>query len=144
MAGFLFPKTPSGKSSLIPEPPWHYSGEMLTVEYRTDPARVAELLPVGASIASEDPVSENDTVTRVDIVEQRLVSDRNGVVVPQARLGDTGDFLALLKEDRTVRELTDPELGALDVLHNRHSPARGLGGRMDPVKKLLVEVVVTE
>lgn len=55
MAGFLFPKTPSGKSSLIPEPPWHYSGEMLTVEYRTDPQRVAELLPDGASLASDDP-----------------------------------------------------------------------------------------
>ncbi len=55
MAGFLFPKTPSGKSSLIPEPPWHYSGEMLTVEYRTDPERVAELLPEGAALTSDDP-----------------------------------------------------------------------------------------
>ena len=55
MAGFLFPRTPSGRSSLIPEPPWHYSGEMITVEYRTDPARVAELLPEGASLSSEDP-----------------------------------------------------------------------------------------
>ncbi len=55
MAGFLFPRTPSGKSSLIPEPPWHYSGEMLTVEYRTHPERVAELLPEGATLTSEDP-----------------------------------------------------------------------------------------
>ena len=55
MGAFLFPQTPSGRSSLIPPPPWHYSGEMLTVEYRTDPARVDELLPEGASLASEDP-----------------------------------------------------------------------------------------
>ncbi len=55
MGAFLFPETPTGKSSLIPHPPWHYSGEMLTVEYRTDPARVAELLPEGAELASEDP-----------------------------------------------------------------------------------------
>ncbi len=55
MAGFLFPQTPSGRSSLIPEPPWHYSGEMLTVEYRTDPERVSELLPAGASLVAEDP-----------------------------------------------------------------------------------------
>lgn len=55
MPGFLFPQTPSGRSSLIPAPPWHYSGEMLTVEYRTDPARVAELLPPGAQPADEDP-----------------------------------------------------------------------------------------
>lgn len=55
MQGFLFPKTPSGRSSLIPAPPWHYSGEMLTVEYRTNPARVAELLPAGVDLADEDP-----------------------------------------------------------------------------------------
>lgn len=55
MAGFLFPQTPTGRSSLIPAPPWHYSGEMLTVEYRTDPERVADLLPEGAELADEDP-----------------------------------------------------------------------------------------
>lgn len=55
MAGFLFPRTPSGKSSLIPSPPWHYSGEMITVEYRTDPARVEDLLPDGVAPAPEDP-----------------------------------------------------------------------------------------
>ena len=54
MEGFLFPKTPSGRSSLIPEPPWHYSGEMITVEYRTDPDRVAELLPEGATVTDDD------------------------------------------------------------------------------------------
>lgn len=55
MNGFLFPRTPSGRSSLIPAPPWHYSGEMLTVEYRTDANRVAELLPEGVEPAAEDP-----------------------------------------------------------------------------------------
>lgn len=52
---FLFPQTPSGRSSMIPPPPWHYSGEMITVEYRTDPERVQDLLPEGASLADEDP-----------------------------------------------------------------------------------------
>lgn len=55
MSGFLFPRTPSGDSSLLPEPPWHYSGEMLTVEYRTDPGQVAEFLPEGASLTEDDP-----------------------------------------------------------------------------------------
>lgn len=55
MPGFLFPRTPSGRASLIPEPPWHYSGEMLTVEYRTDPGRVAGLLPQGAGLVDDDP-----------------------------------------------------------------------------------------
>ncbi len=55
MGTFLFPRTPSGRSSIVPPPPWHYSGEMLTVEYRTDPDRVAELLPEGAQLCDDDP-----------------------------------------------------------------------------------------
>ncbi len=55
MEGFILPKSPAGKASLIPAPPWHYSGEMLTVEYRTDPANVEALLPDSASLATDDP-----------------------------------------------------------------------------------------
>jgi acetoacetate decarboxylase len=55
MQGFLYPRTESGKSSLIPAPPWFYSGDLITVEYRTDPARVAELLPPPLSLAEDDP-----------------------------------------------------------------------------------------
>ena len=53
--GFFYPRTATGDSSLIPHPPWYYSGDLLTVEYRTDPARVAELLPAPLELAPEDP-----------------------------------------------------------------------------------------
>ncbi len=43
--GFLFPRTATGKASLLPPPPWHYSGDLLTVEWRTDPDAVGRLLP---------------------------------------------------------------------------------------------------
>ena len=55
MTGFFYPRTASGQSSLLPAPPWHYSGNMLTIEYRTDPARVVELLPRPLGPAPEDP-----------------------------------------------------------------------------------------
>ena len=55
LKGFFYPRTASGRSSLIPSPPWFYSGDLLTVEYRTDPARVAELLPAPLEPAAEDP-----------------------------------------------------------------------------------------
>ena len=45
LRGFIPPLTPSGASALVPEMPWHYSGTLLTVEYRTDPANVRALLP---------------------------------------------------------------------------------------------------
>src|SRR5256886_15843029 len=55
MAGFFYPRTATGRASLLPAPPWYYSGDMLTVESRTDPARVAERLPSALAPAPEDP-----------------------------------------------------------------------------------------
>lgn len=55
LSGFLFPRSATGAASLVPPPPWHYSGQMLTVEYRTDPAAVAELLPAPLEPADDDP-----------------------------------------------------------------------------------------
>jgi acetoacetate decarboxylase len=52
--GLPFPQTPSGRASLLPSPPWHYSGDLLTVEYRTDPAAVAALLPPDVEPAHND------------------------------------------------------------------------------------------
>jgi acetoacetate decarboxylase len=51
----MFPRSATGRSSLVPPPPWHYSGEMLTVEFRTDPAAVAELLPPPLVPVADDP-----------------------------------------------------------------------------------------
>ena len=53
--GFMFPRSATGRSSLLPNPPWHYSGAMLTLEYRTDPEAVAELLPAPLEPADDDP-----------------------------------------------------------------------------------------
>ena len=36
LKGFAPPYTESGRSALVPNPPWFYSGDLLTVEYRTD------------------------------------------------------------------------------------------------------------
>ena len=38
--GFFYPRTAGGTSGIIPSPPWYYSGDLLTVEYRTNPERV--------------------------------------------------------------------------------------------------------
>ncbi|HJR22952.1 MAG TPA: acetoacetate decarboxylase family protein [Dongiaceae bacterium] len=53
--GFFYPRSASGQASLLPPPPWYYSGDLLTVEFRTDPARVAELLSAPLKPAAEDP-----------------------------------------------------------------------------------------
>lgn len=53
--GFLPPLTPTGSSALVPELPWHYSGTLLTVEYRTDVEKVRALLPDDLELADDDP-----------------------------------------------------------------------------------------
>jgi len=55
LQGFAPPFTESGRSGVIPDPPWHYSGDLLTVEYRTDPERVRALLPDDVQLAPDDP-----------------------------------------------------------------------------------------
>lgn len=55
LRGIYYPRTPSGTASILPDPPWHYSGEMLTIELRTDPANVAELLPDPLEPVDDDP-----------------------------------------------------------------------------------------
>ena len=47
LKGFFYPRTVGGTSGIIPSPPWYYSGDLLTVEYRTNPERVRELLDAG-------------------------------------------------------------------------------------------------
>jgi acetoacetate decarboxylase len=53
--GFMPPLSPEGRASILPPPPWHYSGDLLTIEFRTDPAAVEELLPDPLDPAPEDP-----------------------------------------------------------------------------------------
>ncbi|MBE7473381.1 MAG: acetoacetate decarboxylase [Anaerolineae bacterium] len=45
LQGYTAPLSPDGRASLVPPPPWHYSGDFLIVEYRTNPDNVIALLP---------------------------------------------------------------------------------------------------
>ena len=54
LRGLPYPRSVSGRASLLPPVPWHYSGDLLTVEYRTDPSAIAALLPEGVSLAHDD------------------------------------------------------------------------------------------
>jgi acetoacetate decarboxylase len=45
LVGYSLPLSQTGRSSLVPPPPWHYSGDFLIVEYRCDPAAARTFLP---------------------------------------------------------------------------------------------------
>lgn len=52
LKGYTLPRTPCGTSGLAPNPPWHYVGNALAVEYEVDPAAAAAFLPDGLELAS--------------------------------------------------------------------------------------------
>jgi acetoacetate decarboxylase len=45
LQGYSLPRTRSGRSSLVAQPPWHYSGDFLVIEFRTDPEAARSFLP---------------------------------------------------------------------------------------------------
>jgi Acetoacetate decarboxylase (ADC) len=47
MKGYSSPRSPEGRASLVPYPPWHYVGAFLVIEFWADPAAVAAVLPSG-------------------------------------------------------------------------------------------------
>jgi acetoacetate decarboxylase len=47
LQGWSLPLSPGGGASLVPPPPWHFSGEALGVDFRADPDAVAAVLPPG-------------------------------------------------------------------------------------------------
>lgn len=52
LAGFTPPYTPSGKSALIPAPPWHYAGQVLSMAFGVDREVAQGLLPEGFAVAT--------------------------------------------------------------------------------------------
>ena len=47
LQGFTTPRTPTGRASLVPPPPWHYVGDFLVVDFWADPEAATSLLPEG-------------------------------------------------------------------------------------------------
>jgi acetoacetate decarboxylase len=53
--GFLPPRSPEGRASVVPAPPWRYTGDVLTLEYRAAAGTVARWLPPGVDPAADEP-----------------------------------------------------------------------------------------
>jgi hypothetical protein len=59
LKGFTLPKSPFGQAALTPPPPWHFAGNVVGVEFWTDPGATAGTLPNGLS---PDPNSNGRAV----------------------------------------------------------------------------------
>src|SRR5579859_1453133 len=50
--GFTPPYTPTAKSSLVPPPPWHYAGQVLSLAFTVEGSVAQGLLPDGLGKAT--------------------------------------------------------------------------------------------
>jgi Acetoacetate decarboxylase (ADC) len=57
LQGWTLPQTPTGRSSIVAPPPWHYSGEIIAVDFNAPPDAVAALLPKGLEPAPDGAAS---------------------------------------------------------------------------------------
>ena len=76
---------PDGRAGIVPPPPWHYSGDFLIAEYRTDPDAVAALLPAELEPA-EDPGRGRRDLRRLAVVLGRHARARGPDPVPVPRV----------------------------------------------------------
>ncbi|MFF7176812.1 acetoacetate decarboxylase family protein [Streptomyces pseudovenezuelae] len=54
LSGYSYPLSPSGGSSMITPPPWHFSGNMLWIEYAVDREAAQAFLPDGLVLSQGD------------------------------------------------------------------------------------------
>jgi acetoacetate decarboxylase len=57
LRGWTLPQTDTGRSAILTPPPWHYSGELISVDFTADPSAVAALMPPGIEPAGDGAAS---------------------------------------------------------------------------------------
>lgn len=55
LKGYTVPLSPMGEANLVPAPPWHYSGDVIALEFWAEPAAANETLPPGLQPDRADP-----------------------------------------------------------------------------------------
>lgn len=53
LRGYSLPLSPTGQASMLTPPPWHFSGEVILVDYRVDPQIARRFLPPQLSLGAD-------------------------------------------------------------------------------------------
>jgi acetoacetate decarboxylase len=95
LQGWTLPQSATGRSAIVAPPPWHYSGEIIALDFHAPPEAVAALLPQGlsptpdgaASVVFADWCSSSDHDERV-LADPAVGQYREAYVVLHAVRGD--------------------------------------------------------
>ncbi len=88
--GYSLPLSPSGTSAMLTPPPWHFSGEIIMVDYRVDPDAAMRFHPPGL-----DPGPDPGAAAAVFAQWQWCSHDRSELAEP--RVCRFAEFLLLLQ-----------------------------------------------
>jgi hypothetical protein len=113
LRGFTLPLSASGRSSIVAPPPWHYSGEIIAVDFAVPVEAAAALLPPGMTPVPEGTAS-------VVFADWCSASDHDERVLADPDVGQYREAYVVLhavRNDRTVGRVpfiwVDSELSLL-------------------------------
>jgi enduracididine biosynthesis enzyme MppR len=89
LRGYSLPLSPTGQASMLTAPPWHFSGEVILVDYRADPRAARRFLPPQLSLGAEPGAAA------AVFASWQWCSDTNAEVTDPA-LNQFNEFLILL------------------------------------------------
>lgn len=97
MNGWSLPFSPKGTASTLTPPPWHYSGDLLAIEFEASAETIASLLPSGLEAADTtqclaifaDWSSAADSDPRLIEDPRRGMYKEAFIVIPARHMGDS-------------------------------------------------------
>jgi hypothetical protein len=94
--GFTPPYSPSGRSSLVPPPPWHYAGQILSLAFDVDKATAQSYLPDGFGTATGRAVAHScewqSTTDGWELLDPAYAQYREFFVLVEAERADGAGF----------------------------------------------------
>lgn len=98
LRGFTLPQTATGRSAIVAPPPWHYSGEIIAVDFRVSVEAAAALLPDGMK-----PVA--DGAASVVFADWCSASDRDERVMDDPAIGQYHEAYVVLHATRADKRV---------------------------------------
>lgn len=144
MKGWSLPFSPKGLASTLTPPPWHYSGELLAVEFETTREQIAALLPddLEPADSTECLAIFADWCSAADSDPRLLNDPRRGqykeafIVIPTRIKGEAAGRVPYIWVDNEVAHARGQIQGfpkKLGEIHMSRAVALGRGGpRREP------------
>lgn len=98
LQGWTLPQSATGRSSIVAPPPWHYSGEIIAVDFTVDVNAVAALLPHGMQPAPDGAAS-------VVFADWSSASDHDERVLADPALGQYREAYLVLHAVRNDKKV---------------------------------------